>query len=210
MSMSDRSDGIRLRLKRQSGWFAAGQEVDWALQLLSDAAFKLFVWLCLHAERSRGAASATPAELGRTLNKNEHQICLALEELERQGVCNINAEGVIEIRDRFWPYQRQCQSSASNESHHYVAEVKRRFSSAVVSRVALQQRMRNWLYRSFAEVLHSFKLSTPFCWARPANIPRSRNTGKAHRSAACITSPICSRKCGSKLPRATGAISPIR
>lgn len=127
MSMSDRSDGTRLRLKRQSGWFAAGQEVDWALQLLSDAAFKLFVWLCLHAERSRGAVSATPAELGRTLDKNEHDICLALEELERQGVCNINAEGVIEIRDRFWPYQRQCQSSASNESHHYVAEVKRLF-----------------------------------------------------------------------------------
>ena len=127
MSMSDGSEGARLRLKRQSGWFAAGQEVDCALQLLSDAAFKLFVWLCLHAERSRGAVSATPAELGRTLGKNEHDICLALEELERQGVCSVKGEGAIEIRDRFWPYQRQCESSASNESHHYVAEVKRLF-----------------------------------------------------------------------------------
>lgn len=113
--MSDGSGGARLRLKRQSGWFAAGQEVDCALQLLSDAAFKLFVWLCLHAERSRGAVSVTPAALGRTLGKNEHDICLALEELERQGICSVKAERVIEIRDRFWPYQRQCQSSASNE-----------------------------------------------------------------------------------------------
>ena len=127
MSMSDGSEGARSRLKRQSGWFAAGQEVDCALQLLSDAAFKVFVWLCLHAERSRGAVSATPAELGRTLGKNEHDICLALEDLERQGVCSVDAEGVIEIQDRFWPYQRQCQSSASNESHHYVEEVKRLF-----------------------------------------------------------------------------------
>jgi hypothetical protein len=127
MSMSDGSEGARLRLKRQSGWFAAGQEVNCALQLLSDVAFKLFVWLCLHAERSRGAVSATPAELGRTLGKNEHDICLALEELERQGVCSVKGEGAIEIRDRFWPYQRQCESSASNESHHYVAEVKRLF-----------------------------------------------------------------------------------
>ena len=125
--MSDGSEGARLRLKKQSGWFAAGQEIDCALQLLSDAAFKLFVWLCLHAERSRGAVSATPADLGRTLAKNEHDICLALQELERQGVCSVQAEGVIEIRDRFWPYQRQCPSSASNESHHYVAEIKRLF-----------------------------------------------------------------------------------
>ena len=31
----------RLRLKRPTGWFAAGQEVATALPLLSDAAFKL-------------------------------------------------------------------------------------------------------------------------------------------------------------------------
>jgi hypothetical protein len=117
----------RFQLKCSNGWFAAGREVDSALQLLSDGTFKLFVWLCLHAERSRGAVSATPAELARTLGKNEPEICLALEELERQGVCSLKAEGVIEIRDRFWPYQRQCGSTASDESHRYVAEVKRLF-----------------------------------------------------------------------------------
>ena len=117
----------RLQLKCPNGWFAAGREVASALHLLSDSAFKLFVWLCLHAERSRGAVSATPAELARTLGKHQHEICLALEELERQGVCSLKAEGVIEIRDRFWPYQRPCESTASDESRHYVAEVKRLF-----------------------------------------------------------------------------------
>lgn len=52
---------------------------------------------------------------------------LALEELERQGVCTLRADGVIEIRDRFWPYQREYDSAASDESRRYVEEVKRRF-----------------------------------------------------------------------------------
>ena len=117
----------RLQLKCPKGWFAAGREVASALHLLSDPTFKLFIWLCLHVERSRGAVSATPAELARTLGKNEHEICLALEELERQGVCSLKVEGVIEIRDRFWPYQRPCEPAASDESRHYVEEVKRLF-----------------------------------------------------------------------------------
>src|SRR5262249_7371734 len=87
----------------------------------------VFVWVCLHAERSRGAVSASPAEIARTLGKTEHEICFALQELQRQGVCSVKAEGVIEIRDRFRPYERQGESSASDESHRYVAEVKRLF-----------------------------------------------------------------------------------
>jgi predicted extracellular nuclease len=35
----------RLRLKRATGWFAAGQEMATALEMLSDAAFKLYVFL---------------------------------------------------------------------------------------------------------------------------------------------------------------------
>jgi hypothetical protein len=42
-------------LKHSTGWFAAGREVAEASTLLSDAACKLFLGLCLHADRSRGA-----------------------------------------------------------------------------------------------------------------------------------------------------------
>ena len=48
---------IRFPLKRPTGWFAAGREVACALQLLSDGTFKLFVWLCLNAERSQAVVS---------------------------------------------------------------------------------------------------------------------------------------------------------
>src|SRR5213594_3619230 len=54
-------------LKQSTGWFAAGREIEHALILLSDAAFKLFLWLCLHAERSRGSLSASARELASAL-----------------------------------------------------------------------------------------------------------------------------------------------
>ena len=117
----------RLELKRPNGWFAAGQEVKCALQLLSDGSFKLFVWLCLHADRSRGTLSGSPAELARALGKEEGEIKRALEELERQEVCALRSNGLVEIRDRFWPYQRKPNSSTSDESRDYIAEVKRVF-----------------------------------------------------------------------------------
>jgi hypothetical protein len=61
----------RYHLKRPSGWFAAGPEVEAALRLLSDAAFKLFLWLCLHANRNCGSITATPPELARGLRRSE-------------------------------------------------------------------------------------------------------------------------------------------
>ena len=41
----------RVRLKRPAGWFAAGQDVAAALPLLSDAAFRQDVFLCLNVDR---------------------------------------------------------------------------------------------------------------------------------------------------------------
>jgi hypothetical protein len=117
----------RLELKRPNGWFAAGQEVKCALELLSDGSFKLFVWLCLHADRSRGTLSGSPAELARALGKEEGDIKRALEELERQEVCAFRSDGEIEIRDRFWPYQRRLRPGISDDARRYVEEVKRVF-----------------------------------------------------------------------------------
>ena len=57
----------RLELKRASGWFAAGAEVLQAATLLSDPAFKLFVWICLHAERNSGRLHFELTDLARAL-----------------------------------------------------------------------------------------------------------------------------------------------
>ena len=117
----------RFQLKQPTGWFAAGREVACALQLLSDAAFKLFVWLCLHAERGRGAVSVTPTELAKAVGKTESDIALAMEELDQRGVCKVRPDGIVEIQDRFWPYQRNGACIVNPEWLRYVAEVKRLF-----------------------------------------------------------------------------------
>lgn len=147
----------RFQLKQPTGWFAAGREVACALQLLSDAAFKLFVWLCLHAERSRGVVSSTPTELARALNKKETDLLVALAELQQQGVCTLDAEGVIRISDRFWPYQRECDPSAHDGSHQYVEAVKSIFlrrHCVQSSFTAADERLALSLYRRNIPLIH--------------------------------------------------------
>jgi hypothetical protein len=117
----------RFQLKQSTGWFAAGREVACALELLSDATFKLFLWLCLHAERSQGTVSATTAELARALGKSQSHVMLALQELQQRGVCTLQAENIIQIEDRFWPYQRQGDSPPGHDLRSYVEQVKRLF-----------------------------------------------------------------------------------
>ena len=40
---------LRLILKQPTGWFAAGREFAQAITILSDGAFKLYVYACLRA-----------------------------------------------------------------------------------------------------------------------------------------------------------------
>lgn len=147
----------RFHLKQPTGWFAAGREMACALALLSDATFKLFVWLCLHAERGRGVVSATPVQLARAMGKNETAIETALQQLQRQGVCVLQANGDIRISDRFWPYQRSCDSSDNDESRHYVEAVKGMFlmrRCVQSSFTAADEKLALSLYRRHVPLIH--------------------------------------------------------
>jgi hypothetical protein len=105
----------RLRLKRPTGWFAAGQEMAAALALLPDAAFKLYVFLCLNVNRHSARMVWEPMELANLLQRDRASVTDALEELCRREVCirHPDADGRIaldrlsvEICDRFWPYEK--------------------------------------------------------------------------------------------------------
>ncbi len=101
----------RLVLKQPTGWFAAGREFAQALTLLSDSAFKLYVYACLRANRHTGCLSATSNELARALGKTPEVIAMDLAELQDRAVCCVTRDGnsnpVLVICDRFWPYQKQ-------------------------------------------------------------------------------------------------------
>jgi hypothetical protein len=107
-------NATRLILKQPAGWFAAGREFAQALTLLSDGAFKLYVYTCLRADRHTGRLGATLNELARALGRASEVIALDLAELEGRAVCcltrDVNSHPVLEVCDRFWPYQRQPTS----------------------------------------------------------------------------------------------------
>lgn len=111
----------RLVLKQSTGWFAAGWQFGEAMRELSDAAFKLFAWLCLHADRHTGQARISLPELSEALRKPLDWTEAALEQLLKQVVCRWAEADVLEVADRYWPYEKQ---SPVPRSQDYLAHVR--------------------------------------------------------------------------------------
>jgi len=97
-----------LRLKKSTGWFAAGQEVAAALEILSAAAFQLYLYLCLNADRHTGRMWWEPTQVARALRSGPESVMTSLEELGNRQVCSRHGSAPVsvEICDRFWPYEK--------------------------------------------------------------------------------------------------------
>ena len=124
------SEGM-LRLKHPSGFFAAGCEVRDAMAQLSDGGFKLFLYVCLHADRRTAQLRFRMAELAKAVGHSTRSLTTYLDELNRTGVaavyraCNQHELGRMEILDRFWPYHKESgDSTVGPEQAHYVARVR--------------------------------------------------------------------------------------
>jgi hypothetical protein len=109
----------RLILKHPTGWFAAGREFAQALTILSDGTFKLYVYACLRAGRHTGCLRATVEELAQAVGTTPSIIAMNVDELEERAVCCIRRDQspqlMLEIRDSFWPYQRQLPPGCAPE-----------------------------------------------------------------------------------------------
>jgi hypothetical protein len=116
----------RLILKQPTGWFAAGREVAQALALLSDGAFKLYMHLCLEADRHTGRVRIESAALTCILRTGAASIEAGLEELQDQGVCERQADQV-EICDRFWPYHKQVLLAAGSPEVEFLRQARAAF-----------------------------------------------------------------------------------
>jgi hypothetical protein len=121
----------RLTLKHPAGFFAAGCEMKNALALLSDGAFKIYVYLCLHADRRTAQLRFRMAELAQATGHSTRSLTAYLEELRRSEVsviyraANQHELGRIEICDRFWPYEKQAPTPMEDpEQALYVARVR--------------------------------------------------------------------------------------
>jgi hypothetical protein len=122
----------RLRLKSPAGWFAAGRETEAALRLLSDGAFRMFLWICLKADRNTGSMPIDAHSFARLLGKTTDDIHRDVGELVKLEVCSMIAERIV-VRDRFWPYERTPTIEADRS---FVNAVRRAFlSNACVASV---------------------------------------------------------------------------
>jgi hypothetical protein len=122
----------RITLKNPTGWFAAGREFARALTLLSDGAFKVYVHLCLMADRSSGRLNVDHGGLATALGKSRRSIVKYVEELRGHGICttreavNQHTGGEIEICDGFWPYVKCNRAEeVGNDVAAYVEAVRR-------------------------------------------------------------------------------------
>lgn len=121
----------RLLLKHPTAFFAAGTELNKALELLSDGAFKIFVYVCLHADRRSAQLRFRLAELAQATGHSTRSLTSYLEEIRKSEMAlvyraaNQHELGRIEIRDSFWPYHKQVAESAEDpEQRFYVSRVR--------------------------------------------------------------------------------------
>jgi len=140
------STAPRLVLKHPTGWFAAGREVAEALALLPDPAFRLYMYLCLNADRHTGEFVVDPVDLARTLRRERLTIVGHLDELVSHGVCHRWAS-VVEICDRFWPYQKRQTDRPDDRQLEYVRSVREAFLEPASTFTPADEKLAVDLYR---------------------------------------------------------------
>jgi hypothetical protein len=151
------SDLTPLKLKNPRNWFAAGDEVRKAINLLTDGAFKIFIYICLHARRDTGTLETNQTELARNLHKSQGNIRKNLRELQNASVCKVqmtqsrHIKGVVEITPEYWPYDRGSDEPPKKEETAYIAAVKKLLSARACVRptfaVADERLAREWFER---------------------------------------------------------------
>ena len=114
----------QLRLKQASGWFAAGREVALALETLSAEALRLYLYLCLYAERQTGQILWNPDDIAHLFQCGSEQVRAAMAELCRQEVCAPLGAAAVEIRDRFWPYEKLAMVESKTDQASYIEQVR--------------------------------------------------------------------------------------
>jgi hypothetical protein len=148
-----------MKLKDSAGWFAADRRMLQALYLLSDGAFKLFVYISLTAERTTGRLRVAQGELARAMGKSCGSIASYLDELSERGLClirpaaNQHQPGEIEVSDAFWPYHKQTPESL--EESEFVQEVRARFLKYPIVRSSFgapDQKLARELFRNGVSV----------------------------------------------------------
>jgi hypothetical protein len=120
----------RLRLKKPNGWFPAGETFLQAMTQLSDGAFKLFVYLCLNADRQTASYSNSHHRLASAIGKSKPAVEGYIAELRTKGFCSVHPSRIpyvgtsFRISEKYWPYQSADSKLVEVNSNDYVHSVR--------------------------------------------------------------------------------------
>jgi hypothetical protein len=120
----------RLRLKKPNGWFPAGEGFLQAMTQLSGGAFKLFVFLCLNADRQTAAYTVSQRSLASAIGKSKPATEEYLAELKTRGFCTVHPSRIpyvgtsFRINEKYWPYQSANNGAVEEDSDGYVNAVR--------------------------------------------------------------------------------------
>src|SRR6266536_677195 len=96
------------------------------MTLLSDGAFRLYMFLCLRADRSSGRLEIDQTSVAKSLAKSRRSVIVYFEELKQRGVCEVkfaanqHTRGVVQICDAFWPYVIPVPEENAKSADHYI------------------------------------------------------------------------------------------
>jgi hypothetical protein len=125
----------KLQLKKVTGWFPAGEGFLKAMTVLRDGPFKLFVFLCLNADRQTATYQSSYRRLATGIGKSRPAVEAYLAELKAKGLCTIVTSRIpyvgstIRIADEYWPFVQAGNGSESNEIESYVDTVRKLFAA---------------------------------------------------------------------------------
>ena len=179
-----------MRLKNARNWFAAGVEVQQALETLTDGAFKVFMYICLNAERDTGILHTTQVELARNLKKSHGTIRKYLGEMERAGICrnsfsnNPVTRGSTQISPPYWPYESETvQSQTDDGADRFIVEIRKMLAERACVRSS---------FSTADEVLARqwFNAAVPLEWIRQAILLGCARKYVAWRNNQAVHGPI--------------------
>ena len=121
----------KLRLKKNTGWFPAGESFLNAMSVLSDRSFKLFVFVCLSADRETATYTASSTRLAAVLGRSRHAVDAYLTELQDKKVCLVNRIPYVgitfRVMDAYWPYESSGSTVIRTNDGAYVDAVRNLF-----------------------------------------------------------------------------------
>ncbi|MFZ0742906.1 MAG: hypothetical protein WAM85_00775 [Terracidiphilus sp.] len=100
------------------------------MTLLSDGAFKLYVFLCLRVDRSSARLEIDQTSVAKSLAKSRRSVIVYFEELKQRGVCDVrfaanqHTRGVVQICDAFWPYLISAPAENIESVGNYIKRVR--------------------------------------------------------------------------------------